>query len=47
MYISSSKFQLNDESIVLFFHTHFISLDPTHITFPLVTIEDYRAKAGT
>ena len=35
--LSSGKFQLIDESFVLLFHTHFISLDPSHITFPLVT----------
>ena len=28
-----------DKSFVYFFNTYFISLDPTHITFPLVNTE--------
>ena len=30
---------MNDESFDLLFQKHFISLDPVHITFPLVTTE--------
>ena len=35
--IHVANFQLNGESFVLLFHTHFISLDPTNFTFPLET----------
>ena len=45
--ISSSKFQLNEKSFVLLFHTHFISLDPDKYYISFSNYRDYRDKTST
>ena len=45
--ISSNKLQLNEESFVLLFHTHFISLDPGKYYISFSDYRDYRAKVNT
>ena len=45
--ISSSKLQLNEESFVLLFHTHFISLYPDKYYISFSDYRDYRTKVST